>query len=202
MKEKYLADLKEIKDIMNRTTRFISLSGLSGVSTGITALVGVFLAYQEIFKGNDYLVYNAVDLSKDELILLLLIAIGTLALSIGNAIFFTRRKTTIQNHRGWDIQAKTLLVNLLIPLLTGGLLCLMFLLKGFVGIIPPLTLIFYGLALINSSKYTLPELRTLGIIEILLGLIAFHFLSYSLLFWSFGFGVVQIIYGLIIQRKY
>jgi len=202
MKDKYIKDLKEIKDIMNRTTRFISLSGLSGVSTGISALAGALLAYHTIFKGQNYLVYNAVELNIESRSYLLLIALGTLILSMGNAIYFTSRKTKKQNQKIWDIQTKRLLINLFIPLITGGLFCLMLLLKGFVGIILPLTLIFYGLALVNGSKYTLPEIRNLGLIEILLGLIAFEFIEYGLLFWAFGFGVIQIIYGLIIKRKY
>ena len=201
-KEKYIEDLKEIKDIMNRTTRFISLSGLSGISTGIVALIGAFLAYQTIFKDHDYLVYNAVELNSNSLERLLLIAIGTLAIAIGTAIFFTVRKTKNQNKRVWDNKTKRLLINLLIPLITGGLLCFMLMLQGFVGILPSLTLIFYGLALVNGSKYTLPEIRNLGVAEILLGLLAFQFINYGLLFWALGFGIVQIIYGLIIQRKY
>lgn len=202
MKEKYIQDIKEIKEIMNRSTRFISLSGLSGVSTGIIALAGVYIAYLAIFKEQDYLVYNAIELKNNNLNLLLLIALGTLILSIGNAIFFTQRKTNRQNESVWDKQTKRLLINLSIPLITGGLLCLMLLLNGFVGILPPLTLIFYGLALVNGSKYTLFEIRNLGIIEIIIGLFAFQFIEYSLLFWAFGFGVIQIVYGLIVQKKY
>lgn len=200
--KKYIEDLREIKDIMNRTTQFISLSGLSGVSTGITALAGAFIAFKAVFEDQDYLVYHAVELTRDNLNHLLLIAGGTLFLSIASAIFFTRRKTKMQNQSIWDIQTKRLLINLSIPLITGGLLCLMFLHKGFVGILPPMTLIFYGLALVNGSKYTLPEIRNLGIIEIVLGLLSFQFIQYGLLFWALGFGIVQIIYGLIIQRKY
>jgi hypothetical protein len=202
METKYIEDLKEIKDIMNRTNRFISLSGLSGVSTGITALLGAFFAYQTVFKHQDYLVYNAAELSSKILMYLLLIAAGTLLVSIVSAIYFTGRKTKKQQQSVWDIQTKRLLINLCIPLITGGILCLMLLLKGFTGILPSLTLIFYGLALVNGSKYTLPEIRTLGIIEILLGLIAFQFVTYGILFWAFGFGVIQIVYGLIIQKKY
>lgn len=201
-KEKYAEDLKEIRDIMNRSSRFISLSGLSGVSTGIIALAGALLAYKMIFKGRDYLVYNAVELNKSDLTYLLFIAIGTLILSIGSAIFFTNSKTKKQNQPVWNAQTRELLFNLLIPLLTGGLLCLMFLFKGFVGILPPLTLIFYGLALLNGSKYTLSEIKNLGLIDILLGLIAFQFVNYGLLFWALGFGAVQIVYGIIIQIKY
>ncbi len=201
-KEKYIDDLKEIKDTLSRATRFISLSGLSGVSTGITALIGALVAYQTVFKNNDYLIYNAVEISNESLWYLLLVSVGTLILSIGCAIFFTTIKTRKQNQSIWNIQVKRLLLNLSIPLIAGGLLCLMFLLKGFIGFLCPLTLIFYGLALINGSKYTLTEIRNLGIIEILLGLIAFQFINYGILFWALGFGVFQIIYGLIVQKKY
>lgn len=202
MKEKYIEDLKEIKEIMNRSTRFISLSGLSGVSTGIIALTGAFVAHQSFFKNQGYLVYNAVDISHDRMVHLLLIALGTLILSIGTAFYFTHRKTKMRNESILNQQTKELLINLLIPLTTGGLLCLVLLFKGFVGMLPPLTLIFYGLALVNGSKYTLPEIRNLGLIEISIGLLAIQFIGYGLVFWAFGFGVMQIVYGLIVQKKY
>ncbi len=202
MKEKYIEDLKEIKEIMNRSTRFISLSGLSGVSTGIIALTGAFVAHQSFFKDQGYLVYNAVDISHDRMVHLLLIALGTLILSIGSAFYFTHRKTKMRNESILNQQTKELLINLLIPLTTGGLLCLILLFKGFVGLLPPLTLIFYGLALVNGSKYTLPEIRNLGLIEISIGLLAIQFIGYGLVFWAFGFGVMQIVYGLIVQKKY
>lgn len=202
MKEKYIEDLKEIKDIMNRSSRFISLSGLSGVSAGIMALAGAYFAYQTIFKEQDLLTYGRVELSFEGITHLLLIAIGTLILSAGTAIFFTTRKTKKRNQAIWDLHSKRLLINLLIPLITGGLLCLMLLLKGFAGLIPPLTLIFYGLALVNGSKYTLHEIRSLGVIEIVLGLIAVQFIDYGLFIWAFGFGVLHIVYGLFIQWKY
>lgn len=201
MEKKYIDDLKEIKDIMNRSTRFISLSGLSGISTGITALLGAFIAYLTVFKEQDYLVYHAVELNSETVRYLLFIAIGTLIIAIAAALLFTRIQTKSQNKKAWDMQTKRLLINLTIPLFTGGLLVLMLLLKGFIGILPPLTLIFYGLALVNGSKYTFTEIRTLGLIEIFLGLIAFQFIEYGILFWAFGFGIVQIVYGFIIQRK-
>lgn len=201
-KTKYIEDLREIKDIMSRTTQFISLSGLSGVSTGLIALSGAFIAYQTVFIDQEYLIYGTVELTNENLFHLSVIAAGTLILSICSAIFFTNKKARIKNHNVWDIQSKRLLINLLIPLVSGGLLCLMLLFKGFIGFLPPMTLIFYGLALVNGSKYTLPEIRNLGIIQILLGLFAFQFINYGLMIWALGFGVVQIIYGLIIQKKY
>lgn len=202
MKEKYIEDLSDIKKIMDRSTRFLSLSGLAGISTGLSALVGSGVAYVVIFKGNDYLVPGAVEIAKTGKAHLLLIALGTLVLSIGSAMLFTVRNTKKRNQRAWNAQSKELLVNLLIPLVTGGVACLILLSRGFLGLLPPLTLIFYGLALVNGSRNTLPEIRNLGLIQIFIGLAAFQFITYGLFLWALGFGVFQIIYGVIVQKKY
>ena len=201
MEEKYVKDLESIRDMMNRSTRFISLSGWAGVSTGVIALVGAFVGYKVVFQDADYLVYGVVGVTGDMLRDLLLIALGTLVLSIICAILFTRRKTKQQQLPAWDAQTKRLLVNLLIPLVAGGLFALMLLLKGFVGMLPSVTLLFYGLALVNASKYSLSDIRSLGLIEIVLGLLAFLFIGYSLLIWAVGFGLVQIGYGVWMQKR-
>lgn len=202
MKEKYIEDLKEIKDIMNRSSRFISLSGLSGVSAGVIALIGAYLAYQTVYSNQDYLGYRKAILTTDSLLQLLLIAAGTLILTIVIGIYFTTRETKKRNLKVWDQQTKRLLINLFIPLATGGILCLMLLFRGYIGLVAPLTLIFYGLALVNASKYTLNEIRSLGLIEIILGLIAMQYIGFGLLFWVIGFGVLHIVYGAIMYKKY
>jgi len=200
--EKYLEDIKEIKDIMNRSSRFISLSGLSGISAGIIAIIGAYLAYQTVYAGQDYLGYKKVELTKENLTMLLGIVILVLVLSISSSTFFTVIKAKRVNQKLWDAQTKRLLTNLLIPLVTGGILCLILLLNGYLGLIAPLTLIFYGLALVNASKFTLHDIRSLGILEIALGLIATYFIGYGLLFWALGFGLLHIIYGIIMHVKY
>jgi predicted lysophospholipase L1 biosynthesis ABC-type transport system permease subunit len=199
---KYKDDLKDIKDIMNRSSRFISLSGLSGISAGIIALIGAYIAYQTVYSKQVSLGYSRAILANQSITTLLIIAILTIALTIGAGIFFTSRKAKENKEKLWDIHPKRLLINLLIPLATGGILGLMFLLKGYIGIVAPLTLIFYGLALVNASKYTLSEIRSLGIIEIIIGLIAFQFIGYGLLFWSIGFGLLHILYGIAMHIKY
>lgn len=201
-KQKYIEDLKDIKQMMNRSSRFISLSGLSGISADIIAIIGAYLAYQTIYANQDYLVYRQAILSTQNLSSLLLIALTTLLLSIASGIFFTTRKAKRNQQKLWDSQTKTLLINLFIPLTTGGILCLILLLKGFIGIIAPLTLIFYGLALVNASKYTLEEIRSLGIVEILLGLLGIYFIGYGLIIWTIGFGILHIVYGIIMHLKY
>lgn len=202
MKEKYLEDLKDIKDIMNRSSRFISLSGWSGVVAGIIALAGAYAAYEIVYSNQDYLSYRKAVFTSESITNLILIALATLALTFLTVIFFTRKKAAKNNQKLWDHQSKRLVLNLLIPLATGGLLCLILLSKGYIGLLAPLTLVFYGLALVNASKYTLSEIRSLGLIEVGLGLLATYFIGYGLIFWAVGFGVMHIVYGIFMEVRY
>lgn len=200
-KEQYIEDLKEIKDMMNRSSRFISLSGLSGISAGIIALVGAWLAYLLVFKDNVF-EYSSADVPSESILNLLGLAFIILIFALGSGIFFTRRKAKKYNNPLWDAQTKLLLVNLAIPLIAGGVLSLILLMRGLIGLMAPLTLIFYGLALVNASKYTFKEIRSLGIAEIVLGLLSSYFIGYGLYFWALGFGIMHIVYGIIMQLKY
>jgi len=201
-KEKYLEDLKDIKSIMERSSRFISLSGLSGVMAGLFALAGAYLAYQTVYQQQDYLSYRRADMTPDNIIQLLAIAIGVLVLSIGVGIIFTQRKAKKQGQKLWDSQSKRVVINMLIPLVAGGLVCLILLNNGFIGLIAPLTLVFYGLALVNASKYTLSDIRSLGILEIALGLIGCQYVGFGLILWVTGFGILHIVYGIVMYVKY
>lgn len=202
MKDKYIEDLKEIKDIMNRSSRFISLSGPSGISAGIIALTGAYFAQRFVFAGGDYLTFERVSLSAVQLYSLLVIACVTVIVSIGLIIYLTTQKSKKKQQKIWDHQTRRILLNLSIPLFAGGVVSLLFLVRGFVGVVLPMTLVFYGLALVNVSKYTLNEIRSLGLIEILLGLLALQWINYGLIFWALGFGILHIVYGFIVKIKY
>jgi hypothetical protein len=202
MQEKtdYLKDISEIRAMMERSSRFISLSGLSGVMAGIYALIGAYVAYQVIHAGAGG--EEAYGRSLTVIRYLLLDAVAVLALAIGTGIWLTTRRARQQGLKTWDSTARRLVINLLIPLVTGGIFALIMLYRGFTGVVAPSMLIFYGLALINASKYTLSDVRYLGIIEIILGLIASFMVGYSLMFWTLGFGVLHIIYGTVMYFKY
>lgn len=202
METKYKEDLREIRDIMNRSSRFISLSGLSGISAGILGLAGAYLGWKYVLTDPVYLSFEPHPLPDSLLTTLLLMAGGTLVLAIGTTLLFTHMATKKKQQKTWDQQAKRLLLNLLIPLVCGGLLCLLLLFKGFAGMALALSLLFYGLALINASKYTLSEVRVLGLVQACLGLAAFLFIEHGLLLWALGFGGVHIGYGIFMNLKY
>jgi hypothetical protein len=198
-----LEALQDIRRIMQRSSRFISLSGLSGIAAGIWALVGAFIAYDWIYEY--YVHYDAegyTGLAFQKLKLsLLVLAAAVLGAALVSAFYFTWRRASKNNLPVWDHTAKMLTLNMAIPLVTGGLLILALLRYDDWRFVAPLCLIFYGLALVNGSKYTLSEIRYLGICEIVLGLINTQFIGYGLYFWAVGFGLLHIIYGFIMWWK-
>lgn len=185
---------------MEKSSRFISLSGLSGIAAGIFALIGAaaaFLYYEIPFGSSE--IYVRKDY--ESLRFFFLDAALVLLLSIGTGIYLTARQAKKKDQRFWDKTSKRLLINLAVPLITGGLFCLA-LLDHYPPLIASAMLIFYGMALLNGSKYTLDDVRYLGYCEIGLGLINAFIGGYGLIFWSIGFGVLHIIYGAVMYRKY
>ena len=201
--EKYLQDLSDIKHMMNRSSRFISLSGLAGVFAGGYAIIGAIVGKFLLDRHN-----SAIDslspASMDGIILtqLFLLAIAVLLLAIGTAVFLTTRKAKKTKDKTWDSTSKRLLINFFAPLTSGGIFCLILVQYNLIGLVAPSMLIFYGLALIHASKYTFGDLRSLGYSNLILGLIATQFLSYGLYFWAVGFGLFHIAYGIWMYNKY
>ena len=219
--QKHIEDLQQIRSIMERSTQFISLSGLSGISAGIFGLIGAALAYlklagefsisssnNRLYSGDvvdvmDINFFNVVrmNLAFGPTLDLVIIATGTLGLALIFATIFTARKAKKDGNNLWSPTAKKLLVNTAIPLVVGGLFCIALLKHGLFGLVAPCTLIFYGLALINGSKYTLPEIRIVGVLNIILGLLNTIYIGQGLFFWALGFGVIHIIYGVVMYFK-
>ena len=205
-----LQHLAQIRSMMERSTRFLSLSGLSGIAAGFIALLGAgalwaYLGFQDIDlvffrEKNEALLYSKWGIGLKTF--MVLDAVIVLVLALASGYYFTSRKARQRDQRVWTGASRRLAVNLLLPLGAGGIYGLILLTKGHVGLVPPATLIFYGLALLNGSKYTLDDIRWLGISEIVLGLLASYFLGYGLLFWAIGFGVLHIIYGFVMYQKY
>jgi hypothetical protein len=200
----YIKDIAEMRTMMERSSKFLSLSGLAGVMAGLYALAGAYIAYKLFYFNPDATAYNSAQSQSvsGNWQKVIFLALVILVLAVGTAIFLSHRKAAKKGERIWNATAKRLLINMAVPLLTGGLLILILISKGLIGFIAPFTLLFYGLALYNVSKFTYNEVRSLGLIEIALGLISCYFVEYGIFFWAIGFGVVHIIYGIYIHYKY
>jgi hypothetical protein len=205
----HLETLTEIRSMMERSSRFISLSGLSGVAAGSFALLGATLVY--VYLGlrpfSNYRIFYAEVLNQGKWgigyeTFFVLVAAAVFLLAVSSGIYFTTRKARRKGQKVWDKSAFRMITNLAIPLFVGGIFCLVLYREGQILLIAPATLVFYGLALVNGSKYTLDDIRYLGFCELGLGIIGLFFPGYGLELWAIGFGILHIVYGLVMYRKY
>lgn len=206
----HLDALKDIRHMMKRSNRFLSLSGLSGVFAGIYALIGAGIAWvwmKEMFQA--YIIRSYIPASNFGMLFdywfirFAGLAGAVLTASLLTGFIFSARKAKKAGQKLLDNGAKLLLMNLAIPLVAGGAFCLLLITHGQIVLVGPALLIFYGIALLAAGKYTLDEVRYLGICEVVLGLInGFFFIGHALIFWSIGFGLLHIFYGLLMWNKY
>lgn len=203
MNQKHQEDLNHIRSMMERSSRFISLSGLSGVFAGLSALLGGLYAYLLLEQnGINYFEASSKEFSLSLIYELIATAVVIFVFALIFGIAFTVRKSRKNDLPIWTSSTKKMLINLIIPLSAGGVFCLALLYHQMAVLIAPTTLLFYGLALVNAEKYTLSDIKYLGFCEVILGCIALFYLGYGLVFWIFGFGILHIVYGLVMFKKY
>ena len=204
--EQSLETLQDIKRMMERSSRFISLSGLSGISAGVCALTGAWFAYPYVSGYKDFIIdrHIAYHPGYGNLlnIWLFWIAAATFFSALISAFIFTWIKSMREGIPIWGKTAKRLIINVSIPLVAGGIFLFKLIHFETFGLVAPGCLIFYGLALINASKYTFDEVRYLGYFQILLGLVNLWYVGYGLYFWAMGFGILHIVYGAYMWLKY
>jgi hypothetical protein len=202
-KFKYEEDLASIRSIMEKSAKFISLAGFSGVFLGVYALLGSLYAYWLLYYPAPPAGFQITGDRSDTLTNLIVAAAVVLLLAFITVYLMTSRKLRKQGETMvWNSSAKALVEHLLVPLATGGVFILILILKEQYEFVAPASLIFYGLSLVNASKFTYGDIKWLGYVQICLGLWAAFFPAYGLIFWATGFGLLNIIYGIVMYRKY
>ena len=196
-----LQELQHIKKMMERSSKFISLSGLSGIAAGVCALIGAWFAAGFIDQGIKYDESGYKDTGALQFPLLL-IALATFVVAFITSFLFTYFRSKKTGTPIWGTTSLRLFWNIAIPLAAGGFFLIRCMQLEYYELIAPGCLIFYGLALVNAAKYTLGEVRFLGYAQILLGIINLWMVGYGLYFWAAGFGLLHIIYGAIMWYKY
>jgi len=194
--ETSLQDIKAIRQMMEDSSKFLSLSGLSGVAAGTFAILGALIA--------NFFVLEPLKGSKANSMVfeLLIIALVVFVSAVMSAWYLSWRKVKRDGGKFWTPQAKRMTLNLVFFLTIGAAFSGILILHDSTNLIASAMLVFYGVALINAAKYTLRDIQFLGICEVILGLIAGVFVNYGLIFWSLGFGVLHIVYGIVMYYKY
>lgn len=199
----YARDLAEIRSMMERSSKFLSLSGWEGVLAGMYALIGSYIAHSVygFTPSGPFYDYLALRGSGGALMVIGIAGL-VLVMALATALFFASRKAAKQGEKAWNPTSRRLLASMAVPLVTGGLIVALLVREGLLGLVAPLMLIFYGLSLYNASKYTIAEVKMLGFVQIGLGLINLMMHGYGLLFWAIGFGIMHIVYGIIMYIRY
>lgn len=194
----YIRDIAEIRSMMERTSKFVSLSGWAGIMAGIFALSGAYLVAR-VFEFNPK---EAVNGNSSSYLTIVLLGAAILMLALCTAVYFSYKRAVKRNEKLWNPVAKQLLLSMAVPLIAGGLLILILLSQGLAGLAAPLSLVFYGLALFSAGKFTYSAVQVLGIVELVLGLISSYWIEYGILFWALGFGAAHIVYGIYVYYRY
>jgi len=202
--QEYIRDIAQIRSIMERSSKFLSLAGWAGIMAGLYALAGAYIAFSVLGFNPDKVIYSSTQSASlvFNLPKVILLATIILVLAISTAILLSYKKATKRGERLWNALVKRLLIQMAIPLIVGGLIDLILIDKGLIGLLAPFTLLFYGLALYNASQFTYEEMRSLGLIQIGLGLLSTYFVEYGLICWALGFGVAHIVYGINMHYRY
>ncbi|MCX6221363.1 MAG: hypothetical protein NTZ69_10275 [Bacteroidia bacterium] len=200
-------DLQAIREIMERSSKFLSLSGLSGIFAGVCALFGAAIAWFLILDSghvpySDYMHGSGEWTMTGIRFYLALDAMLVLGFAVLGAIFFSQRNARKSGHRFWTHSTRRLLVHLLIPLVSGGIFILILVFQNNLMLIVSAMLIFYGLSLVNAGKFTFGEIHYLGLTQIVLGILAGIFVYHDLLFWTIGFGLMHIVYGVVMFYRH
>jgi len=189
-----LDDIKHIRSMMERSSKFLSISGMSGVLAGTFAIIGAIVAH--------FVLEGKLTFTNSLLYDLIIIAAAVLICGITAGLYFSVRKARKSNAKLWMPVTLQIAKDFCVPMAVGGLLCIIFIYKHVSFMVAPSMLIFYGLALIAAGARTFRDVKILGACEIILGLAAAIVVGYDLIFWGIGFGVLHIVYGILIHCKY
>jgi len=198
----YVEDIRQIRTLMEKSSKFLSLCGISGIIAGIVALAGAWIASQFVFQQGTYPLMSSTDSNQGKLFGLVGLGLGMLLLALGPAVWLAVRKGRKKSLPIWTAHTREMLWALFVPLGVGGLLMLFFILEGHPAMVLPLSLIFYGLGLMNASKFTFTDLHTLGLLQVALGLTMLVLPAYAIWIWALGFGILHMLYGVIMHKKY
>ncbi len=122
--QKHLQELAEIRSLMDKSSRFLSLSGLSGIFAGTFAIVGALnvwlytriglVRYDEYFSGSG----TSVDMPL--LRFMVINAVIVLILALLSGWYFSKRKADRMNIPLWNSASRRMLVNFLFLLQPGA----------------------------------------------------------------------------------
>lgn len=187
--------LEEIKEMMSQSSKFISLSGLSGIVIGLLTILSVYIfSTQYQINPLDGEAQALSSLTENELLRLYNASVVLLIFSLIITFLMSKHKAKKEGKDIWGPASRQLISSMALPFSFGFLFCSILFFKA-PDMVLPLSLLVYGFSLFSGSRNTLNSIKTFGIIQMSLSVICLLFSGYSILIWTLGFGLSHAIYG-------
>lgn len=195
-----LQTVKDIRDMMEKSSKFLSFSGLSSVLVGVYALLGAWEAFSllqsplAVEEQHSYLIAKFIVLAK-----------MILGASLVTVLVLSWQKSKKTHAAFFSQVTYRTFFHFFLPLSVGGMFCIALVINHYYAVIAPVMLLFYGVSLVNVSKFAHKSLLVLGCVEMALGIVCAFLPGQGLWFWAIGFGIIHIIYGVyfyfVVERK-
>ena len=191
-----LNTLHEIKELMEKSSRFQAISGWSILIVGLLASVVSAGAWLLLLPHEGMSMGGMLINSPYRTLIASSVALALLVVSFAVVCFGSYRMMKRQGGFEFGRTIRRPLFHFAVPMVVGGLLCLAMLMQGHYGLTSTFMLVFYGLALLNASHYTSRSIALLGYCELVLGVVDCFVVSHAILFWFLGFGLLHIVFGI------
>ena len=180
---------------MEQGKSYFSLKSLSGILIGIYGLATVYLI-DKLTSGEG----SGIEMVSQLPILFLQIGITAIAVVFIIISLFTlwiraKRRAKSEGKKLWNTSNKKIRLQTLITLLVLIVVIIVIANQGYYSLVTPISLFFYGLFLLNLSRFSSKGLVFLSIGEVLLGVAAYMIYDKEIFFLALGFGLLPIIYG-------
>jgi hypothetical protein len=184
--DRAIDNLKFIRETMERaSTSFTAVPGYGGALMGATAIGASIIAANQTTK----------------FWLLTWMAEALLAFAIGFLAMWQKARTAESSL--FSAPARKFAFGFAPPIFAGIVLTVLFYKINQTEILPVVWLLMYGAAVTTGGMFSVKPVPTMGVCFLILGMIAaIAPLQYGNFFMGLGFGVMQIIFGIVIGRKH
>ncbi len=179
-------NLRYIRETMERAGSFTAVPGWGGVAIGLTAVAAALVAARQ-GTPHSWLV----------------IWLGEALLAVAIAAAATVRKARAARMPLLSGPARKFALSFAPPLLVGALLTVALFRAGYAGVLPGMWLLLYGTAVVTGGTFSVRVVPVMGLCFMCAGAVAlFTPAAWGNWVMAAGFGGLQIVFGLVIARRY
>lgn len=184
--DRAIDNLQFIRETMERSTSFTAVPGYGGMLMGVTALVAAYIANTQVLLRDSLLTW---------------LAEAALAFAIGLLAMW--QKSKIDGQSLVSTPARKFAIGFAPPLIVGVITVLGLWRHDQFYVLPPVCMLAYGAAVVCGGAYSVRAVPVMGWCFIALGAMAFVLpTNYGNLMMAASFGVLHIVFGAIIAKKY